>query len=500
MKKYILALDEGTTSTRAILFDRRGNIVSQSQKEFAQRYPAPGWVEHDASEIYASQYAVMTEAVISAGIDPNEIGAIGMTNQRETTVVWNKATGRPVYNAIVWQCRRTLDFCEKLKNEGFEARIREKTGLPIDAYFSASKIRWILDHVSGAREAAERGELLFGTMDTWLVWNLTKGSVHATDLTNASRTMLYNIHTGEWDDELLSIFDSPRARLPEVRMSADDYGSVNLLGADIPIGGVAGDQQAALFGQACFDEGDAKNTYGTGCFLLMNTGNKPCPNEEGLIVTLAATERGRPREYALEGSVFVGGAVVQWVRDEMELIRHSEDSAYFAQKTADNGGVYVVPAFVGLGAPYWNMRAKGIITGLTRGSGKNHIIRAALESVAYQTNDILNAMQNAVGTPMRMLKADGGASKNPFLMKFQADISDIRVQRFRDAEATALGAAFLAGLSTGMWKDRGELALLARESDIIEPSMPEETRKKNLTGWKKAVRTAIYLSEIEAET
>lgn len=500
MKKYILALDEGTTSTRAILFDRRGNIVSQSQKEFAQRYPAPGWVEHDASEIYASQYAVMTEAVISAGIDPNEIGAIGMTNQRETTVVWNKATGRPVYNAIVWQCRRTLDFCEKLKNEGFEARIREKTGLPIDAYFSASKIRWILDHVSGAREAAERGELLFGTMDTWLVWNLTKGSVHATDLTNASRTMLYNIHTGEWDDELLSIFDIPRAMLPEVRMSADDYGSVNLLGADIPIGGVAGDQQAALFGQACFDEGDAKNTYGTGCFLLMNTGNKPCPNEEGLIVTLAATERGRPREYALEGSVFVGGAVVQWVRDEMELIRHSEDSAYFAQKTADNGGVYVVPAFVGLGAPYWNMRAKGIITGLTRGSGKNHIIRAALESVAYQTNDILNAMQNAVGTPMRMLKADGGASKNPFLMKFQADISDIRVQRFRDAEATALGAAFLAGLSTGMWKDRGELALLARESDIIEPSMPEETRKKNLTGWKKAVRTAIYLSEIEAET
>ena len=500
MKKYILALDEGTTSTRAILFDRRGNIVSQSQKEFAQRYPAPGWVEHDASEIYASQYAVMTEAVISAGIDPNEIGAIGMTNQRETTVVWNKSTGRPVYNAIVWQCRRTLDFCEKLKAEGFEARIREKTGLPIDAYFSASKIRWILDHVGGAREAAERGELLFGTMDTWLVWNLTKGSVHATDLTNASRTMLYNIHTGEWDDELLSIFDIPRAMLPEVRMSADDYGSVNLLGADIPIGGVAGDQQAALFGQACFDEGDAKNTYGTGCFLLMNTGNKPCPNEEGLIVTLAATEKGRPREYALEGSVFVGGAVVQWVRDEMELIRHSEDSAYFAQKTADNGGVYVVPAFVGLGAPYWNMRAKGIITGLTRGSGKNHIIRAALESVAYQTNDILNAMQNAVGTPMRMLKADGGASKNPFLMKFQADISDIRVQRFRDAEATALGAAFLAGLSTGMWKDRGELALLARESDIIEPSMPEETRKKNLTGGKKAVRTAIYLSEIEAET
>ena len=499
MKRYILALDEGTTSTRAILFDRRGNIVSQSQKEFTQRYPAPGWVEHDASEIYASQYAVMTEAVISAGISPEEIGAIGITNQRETTVVWNKHTGRPVCNAIVWQCRRTLDFCEKLKAEGLEAWIREKTGLPIDAYFSASKIRWILENVAGAREAAERGELLFGTMDTWLVWNLTKGKVHATDLTNASRTMLYNIRTGEWDEELLQLFGIPRAMLPEVRMSADDYGNVNLLGADIPICGVAGDQQAALFGQACFETGDAKNTYGTGCFLLMNTGNKPCPNEEGLIVTPAATEKGRPREYALEGSVFVGGAVIQWVRDEMELIRHSEDSAYFAQKTADNGGVYVVPAFVGLGAPYWNMRAKGIVTGLTRGSGKNHIIRASLESVAYQTNDILNAMEKAAGISMRTLKADGGASKNPFLMQFQADISDIRVQRFKDAEATALGAAFLAGLFTGFWRDRAELASLGRASDILEPAMAEAQRAKNLRGWKKAVRTAIWLSELEAE-
>ena len=499
MKRYILALDEGTTSTRAILFDRGGNIVSQSQKEFAQRYPAPGWVEHDASEIYASQYAVMTEAVISAGISPEEIGAIGITNQRETTVVWNKHTGRPVCNAIVWQCRRTLDFCEKLKADGCEALIREKTGLPIDAYFSASKIRWILDRVEGAREAAERGDLLFGTMDTWLVWNLTKGKVHATDLTNASRTMLYNIRTGEWDGELLEIFDIPRSMLPEVKMSADDYGSINFLGADIPICGVAGDQQAALFGQACFETGNAKNTYGTGCFLLMNTGTKPCPNEEGLIVTLAATEKGRPREYALEGSVFVGGAVIQWVRDEMELIRHSEDSAYFAQKTTDNGGVYVVPAFVGLGAPYWNMKAKGIVTGLTRGSGKNHIIRASLESVAYQTNDILCAMKKAVGIPMRTLKADGGASKNPFLMQFQADISDIRVQKFKDAEATALGAAFLAGLFVGFWKDRAELASLGRASDIIEPAMSDERRTKNLRGWKKAVQTAIYLSEIESE-
>ena len=499
MKKYILALDEGTTSTRAILFDRKGNIVSCSQKEFSQRYPAPGWVEHDAGEIYASQYAVMVEAVVSAGIAPEDIAAIGITNQRETVVVWNKNTGCPVCGAIVWQCRRTLDFCEKLKENGYEQLIREKTGLPVDAYFSASKIRWILDRVDGAREAAERGELLFGTMDTWLIWNLTKGKVHATDLTNASRTMLFNIHTGEWDDELLRIFDIPHSMLPEVRMSADDYGSVNLLGADIPIGGVAGDQQAALFGQACFHEGDAKNTYGTGCFLLMNTGSRPCPNQEGLIVTLAVTEKGRAAEYALEGSVFVGGAVVQWVRDELELIRHSEDSAYFAQKTKDNGGVYVVPAFVGLGAPYWNMRAKGVITGLTRGSGKNHIIRAALESVAYQTNDILSAMKNAVGIPMRTLKVDGGASKNPFLMQFQADISNIRVQRFREAEATALGAAFLAGLFTGFWKDRAEIASLQRDADTIDPSMSEETRARNLDGWQKAVRATIYLSDLESQ-
>lgn len=499
MKNYILALDEGTTSTRAILFDRRGNIVSSSQKEFSQRYPKAGWVEHDAGEIYASQYAVMAEAVVSAGIDPEEIAAIGITNQRETTVVWDKNTGRPIHNAIVWQCRRTLDFCERLKSEGYEELIREKTGLPIDAYFSGSKIRWLLDHVEGARAAAERGDLLFGTMDSWLIWNLTKGKVHATDLTNASRTMLFNIHKREWDDELLCLFGIPPSMLPEVRMSADDYGSVNLMGADIPICGVAGDQQAALFGQACFREGDAKNTYGTGCFLLMNTGTRPCPNDQGLIVTLAATEKGRTPEYALEGSVFVGGAVIQWVRDELELIRHSEDSAYFAQKTTDNGGVYIVPAFVGLGAPYWNMRAKGIVTGLTRGSGKNHMIRAALESVAYQTNDILESMKQAVGMPLGVLKADGGASKNPFLMKFQSDISDIRVQRFKNAEATALGAAFLAGLFSGFWKDREELSSLERESDMIVPEMTEETRSRNLKGWKRAVKTAIYLSELDAQ-
>ena len=497
MKNYILSLDEGTTGTRAIIFNRKGKTVAKAHKEFTQRCPAPGWVEHDAREIYASQYAIMTEAVISSGISVNEIAAIGITNQRETTVVWNKYTGQPVYNAIVWQCRRTLDFCEKLKSDGYEQCIREKTGLPIDAYFSASKIRWILDHAEGAREAAERGELLFGTMDTWLIWNLTGGKVHATDLTNASRTMLFNIHTKEWDEELLSLFGIPRSMLPEVKMSADDYGTVSLLGEEIPICGVAGDQQAALFGQACFREGDAKNTYGTGCFLLMNTGKTPKQNESGLIVTLAAAEKGAEPEYALEGSVFIGGAVIQWIRDELGLIRESSDSAYFAGKIPDNGGVYIVPAFAGLGAPHWNMRARGTITGLTRGSGRNHIIRAALESIAYQTNDILIAMQKAVGSPMRVLKADGGASKNPFLMQFQADLSGMPVERFEETEATALGAAFLAGLFTGFWKNRDEISSLFSDSCSFIPSMTDETRKKNLEGWQKAVKAAICLSELD---
>ena len=497
MKNYILSLDEGTTGTRAIIFDRKGKTVAKAHKEFTQRYPAAGWVEHDAREIYASQYAIMMEAVISSGISPSEIAAIGITNQRETTVVWNKLTGNPVYNAIVWQCRRTLDFCEKLKADGYEDFIREKTGLPIDAYFSASKIRWILDNVEGSREAAERGELLFGTMDTWLIWKLTAGKVHATDLTNASRTMLFNIHTKEWDEELLSLFRIPRNMLPEVKMSADDYGTVSLLGEEIPICGVAGDQQAALFGQACFREGDAKNTYGTGCFLLMNTGTSPKKNDSGLIVTLAAAEKGKEPEYALEGSVFIGGAVVQWIRDELGLIRESSDSAYFAGKVPDNGGVYIVPAFAGLGAPYWNMRARGMITGLTRGSGRNHIIRAALEAIAYQTNDILSAMQKAIGSPLGVLKVDGGASKNPFLMQFQADISNIPVERFEETEATALGAAFLAGLYTGFWKNREELSSLFSDSCVFAPSMPEEARRKNLEGWKKAVQAVICLSELE---
>lgn len=499
MKKYILALDEGTTSTRSILFDHKGKIIASAQKEFTQYYPASGWVEHDAMEIYASQYATMTEAVVASGISPDEIAAVGITNQRETAVVWNKETGRPIAPAIVWQCRRTEPFCEQLKTDGYETMIREKTGLPIDAYFSASKIRWILDHTEGARDAAKKGELLFGTIDTWLIWKLTGGKVHATDLTNASRTMLFNIQTRTWDAELLSLFGIPANMLPEVRMSADDYGTLHLLGEEIPIRGVAGDQQAALFGQACFSEGDAKNTYGTGCFLLMNTGTSPKKNDYGLITTLAATEYGKSPEYALEGSVFVGGAVIQWLRDELGFLRDSADSAYFAQKVKDNGGVYVVPAFTGLGAPHWDMHARGTITGLTRGSGRNHIIRAALESIAYQTNDILQAMQKSIDSPLRSLKVDGGASKNAFLMQFQSDISAIAVHKSGETEATALGAAFLAGLSVGFWKDRTELASLCSVSEIYFPSMRKEEKDRNLHGWNKAVRMTTYLSALEKE-
>ena len=499
MKKYILALDEGTTSTRSILFDQKGRIISSAQKEFTQHYPASGWVEHDAMEIYASQYATMTETVVASGIDPAEIAAVGITNQRETTVVWHKETGRPVAPAIVWQCRRTEALCEELKARGLEPMIREKTGLPIDAYFSASKLAWILDHTEGARAAAENGELLFGTIDSFLIWKLTGGKVHATDLTNASRTMLFNIHTREWDEELLTLFGIPREMLPEVKMSADDYGTLTLLGAEIPIRGVAGDQQAALFGQACFEVGDSKNTYGTGCFLLMNTGTNPMASDCGLITTLAATECGREPEYALEGSVFVGGAVIQWLRDELGFLRDSADSAYFAQKISDNGGVYVVPAFTGLGAPYWDMHARGTITGLTRGSGRNHIIRAALESIAYQTNDILQSMQNTLQTPLRALKVDGGASKNAFLMQFQSDISAIAVHKSGQSEATALGAAFLAGLGVGFWKDRKELSSLCSVSEIYFPSMQTEEREKNLRGWHKAVRMTTFLSAAEKE-
>lgn len=490
MKSYILALDEGTTSTRSILFDRNGNTVSTAQKELTQFYPKSGWVEEDAIELFAAQYATMTEAVVASGIDPLEIAAIGITNQRETTIVWNRHTGKPIAPAIVWQCRRTADLCEELIRQGHEAYIKETSGLPVDAYFSGTKIRWILDNIDGAREAAEKGGLLFGTVDTWLIWKLTGGAVHATDHTNASRTMLYNLHTRDWDDRLLSILGIPRCMLPEIKQSGEYYGSINLLGAEIPICGVAGDQQASLFGQACFSAGDVKNTYGTGCFLLMNTGETPCQNPGGLIVTMAASEKGHTPEYALEGSVFVGGAVIQWLRDELGFVRDSADSEYFAGKLHDNGGVYVVPAFTGLGAPYWDMYARGTIVGLTRGSGRNHIIRAALESIAYQTDDILQAMQNATGIRLRALKADGGASRNRFLMQFQADISQLNVSKAAQTESTALGAAFLAGLACGFWKNREELAAHIASVERYLPAMEESERQHLLAGWHRAVACA----------
>ena len=491
MKRYILALDEGTTSTRSILFDRNGKIVAKAQKELTQFYPVSGWVEEDAVEIYAAQYATMTEAVVASGISPDEIAAIGITNQRETTVVWNKMTGRPICPAIVWQCRRTADICEKLRKDGLADTIKAATGLPIDAYFSGTKIKWILDHIEGAREAAERGELLFGTIDTWLIWKLTGGRVHATDLTNASRTMLFNIHTLEWDERLLSVLGIPRSMLPEVRTSGGSYGSMTLLGAEIPICGVAGDQQAALFGQTCFEAGEAKNTYGTGCFLLMNTGTSPCKESGGLITALAASEAGRPAEYALEGSVFVGGAVIGWLRDELGFIRDSADSEYFAGKLPDNGGVYVVPAFAGLGAPYWDMYARGTIVGLTRGSGRNHIIRAALESIAYQTNDILETMRNATGMELHTLKVDGGAARNNLLMQFQSDLLDTRVIRPGVTETTALGAAYLAGLAVGYWDSIDDIKRQWQAERIFEPTTDRAHIAEAVEGWKDAVRRVL---------
>ncbi len=490
MKKYILALDEGTTSARAVIFDSKANVVSVSHGEFSRFYPKEGWVEQDPMEIYSTQYGVMTEAIAKEDIDPEEISAIGITNQRETVVVWNKNTGKPIYNAIVWQCRRTAEYCEQLKSDGYEEYIRHATGLPIDAYFSASKIKWILDNVEGAREKAESGELLFGTIDTWLLWKLTNGKSHLTDRTNASRTMLYNINTLEWDEKLLKIFDIPKSMLPDVLCSSSDFGTVNFRGVEIPVYGVAGDQQSALFGQGCFEKGDAKNTYGTGCFLLMNCGDKPSVSSCGLICTLAACSESEERAYALEGSVFVGGAVIQWLRDEMRLISDAKDSEYFAGKVDDCGSVYVVPAFVGLGAPYWDMYARGTITGLTRGSNKNHIIRASLESIAYQTEDLIEAMRKDTADTMKSLCVDGGACNNNLLMQFQADISNINVKRRKMSEATALGAAFLAGLRCGFWKDKEELKNLLSEEDLFVPKMNDEMRSKKIEGWKHAVSCA----------
>ena len=486
MARYILALDQGTTSSRAILFDHEQNVMGVSQKEFNQIYPKEGWVEHDPMEIWSSQYGVMMEVIAQTGVDPADIAGIGITNQRETTILWDKDTGRPIYNAIVWQCRRTADIVDGLLERGLGDHIRAVTGLVPDAYFSASKIKWILDHVEGARERAERGEILFGTVDSWLVWKLTGGAVHVTDHTNASRTMIYDIHKLDWDDTLLRALDIPRAMLPEVRFSSEVYGCTEIQGVRVPIAGMAGDQQAALFGQGCFDPGDAKNTYGTGCFLLMNTGEKPCESRNGLITTIAVGLDGKV-QYALEGSVFVGGAVIQWLRDEMRFFNDSRDAEYYAQKVTDNGGVYLVPAFTGLGAPYWDMYARGAIVGLTRGTKREHIIRAAQESIAYQVAGLVRAMEADTGITLNALKADGGASRDRFLMQFQADIMDREVRRPAIRETTALGAAYLAGLATGVWKDLEEIKRLWACDITFRPDMEDVQRQKLLDGWERAV-------------
>ena len=486
MTKYILALDQGTTSSRAILFDQEQNILGVSQKEFTQIYPKEGWVEHDPMEIWSSQYAVMMEVVAQTGAAPADIAAIGITNQRETTILWDKETGRPIYNAIVWQCRRTAGIVDGLLEQGLGEYIRKTTGLVPDAYFSASKIKWILDHVEGARQRAERGEILFGTVDSWLVWKLTGGAVHVTDVTNASRTMLYDIHKLDWDDTLLQVLDIPRAMLPQVRSSSEIYGYTEIQGVKVPIAGIAGDQQAALFGQGCFSPGEAKNTYGTGCFLLMNTGETPCESKNGLVTTIAVGLNGRV-QYALEGSVFVGGAVIQWLRDEMRFFNDSADAEYYAQKVPDNGGVYLVSAFTGLGAPHWDMYARGAIVGLTRGTKREHIIRAAQESIAYQVAGLVRAMEADTGIPLSSLKADGGASRDQFLMQFQADIIDREVRRPAIRETTALGAAYLAGLAAGVWKDLEEIRGLWACDTMFQPRMEEEQRTVLLRQWEKAV-------------
>ena len=486
MGTYILALDQGTTSSRAILFDEEQNIIAVAQKEFTQFYPRQGWVEHDAMEIWSSQYAVMMEVIAKADISASEIAAIGITNQRETTILWDKDTGRPIHNAIVWQCRRTADRVDDLLAQGYGDHIRAVTGLVPDAYFSATKIQWILDHVEGARDKAKQGKILFGTVDTWLLWKLTGGKVHVTDVTNASRTMLYDIHKCQWDETMLRALDIPRTMLPEVRSSSEVYGYAELQGVRVPISGIAGDQQAALFGQTCFVPGEAKNTYGTGCFLLMNTGETPCGSKNGLITTIAVGLEGKV-QYALEGSVFVGGAVIQWLRDEMRFFTESQDAEYYAQKVPDTGGVYLVPAFTGLGAPYWDMYARGCIVGLTRGTKREHIIRAAQESIAYQVADLVEAMEKDTGLPLKALKADGGASRDRFLMQFQADILHKEVRRPVIRETTALGAAYLAGLATGVWKDRQEIKQLWACDMQYQPRMDEEKRQKLLNDWHRAV-------------
>ena len=495
--KYIVALDQGTTSSRAIIFDHDQNIISTSQKEFTQIYPKEGWVEHDPMEIWATQYGVLQEAMAKKSISPDDIAAIGITNQRETTIIWDKNTGKPVHNAIVWQCRRTASICDSLKEtDGFEDYVRQNTGLVIDAYFSATKIKWILDNVEGAREKAEQGDLLFGTVDTWLLWNLTDREVFVTDCTNASRTMLFNIKTLRWDEKILKMLDIPVSMLPKVKNSSQVYGYASLgqQGRKVPVAGIAGDQQAALFGQACFEQGQAKNTYGTGCFILMNTGEKFVKSSNGLLTTIAIGIDDRVT-YALEGSVFIAGAVVQWLRDELRLIDSASETEQLAQSVPDTGGVYLVPAFTGLGAPHWDMYARGTITGITRGTGRSHIVRAALESIAYQTRDVLDAMMQDTGINLKSLKVDGGASQNNFLMQFQSDILGKEVDRPVVTETTALGAAYLAGLATGFWKSRDEIAQKWSMDRKFMPVMNIDEREARYSKWKKAVTRATLWEE-----
>lgn len=492
MAKYLMALDQGTTSSRCILFDKGGHIVNSAQMEFGQIFPKPGWVEHDPMEIWSSQLAVLTEAKARCGIDASEIAAIGITNQRETTVVWDKNTGKPVYNAIVWQCRRTAEYCDELKARGLEQKIKDKTGLVIDAYFSGTKVRWILENVEGVRERAEKGELLFGTVDSWLVWKLTKGRCHITDYSNASRTMLYNIHTLEWDEEILKELNIPKAMLPKVKPSSCVYGNCDaeFLGGEVPIAGIAGDQQAALFGQCCYEAGTVKNTYGTGCFILMNTGEKAVASQNGLLTTIAWGVDGKV-EYALEGSVFVAGAAIQWLRDGLRLIDNAAFTEAYAKKVPDCNGIYVVPAFVGLGAPYWDQYARGVIVGLTRGVEKEHFIRATLESLAYQSHDVMKAMETDAGVKIKELHVDGGACANNFLMQFQSDILDVSVVRPRVIESTALGAVYLAGLAVGFYKDKADIVQNVEVDRVFEPFMEADTRQNLVKGWEKAVRCSF---------
>lgn len=496
MGKYIMALDQGTTSSRCIIYDYHGNVCSVAQKEFEQIYPKAGWIEHNPMEIWSSQLGVAMEALVVAGLTYRDISGIGITNQRETTIVWNKETGVPVYNAIVWQCRRTAQRIDKLVADGLTEKVKKTTGLVPDAYFSASKIEWILDNVEGARKDANEGKLLFGTVDSWLVWKLTKGKVHITDYTNASRTMLFDIHKLDWDNELLEYFRIPRQMLPEVKPSSYIYGHTDttVIGGEIPIAGIAGDQQAALFGQCCFDAGEAKNTYGTGCFLLMNTGDKAITSKNGLITTIAATTQGHI-QYALEGSVFVAGAAIQWLRDSMRMLKTSAQSQEYAQAVEDTEGVYLVPAFTGLGAPYWDQYARGTIVGITRGCKKEHFIRATLESIDYQVADVLRAMEEDSNIHLRSLKVDGGASANDFLMQFEADILGTEVHRPKSVETTSLGAAYLAGLATGYWENKEEIKKNWELGKSFSPAMDEERRAKLLKGWKKAVKCARIWAE-----